>query len=96
MGAGKWTFLSNHGRVFLYLARNSSSTTEKISRDVGLSLRGVQKIIAEMEEDGYVTHQKVGRCNHYIVHPDKPMRHRLEQNHTVGDILLGLDDNNPS
>ena len=85
-----WTFLSNHGRVFVYLSKNPSSTTEKISREVGLSLRGVQKIITDLEAAGYVARHKEGRCNHYTIHAEMPMRHRLEQNHSVGDILLAL------
>lgn len=90
MEKGTWTFLSNHGRVFIYLASNPSSTTETISREVGLSLRGVQKIITDLEESGYVTHQKVGRCNRYTVHPAMPMRHRLEEDHAIGEILSVL------
>ena len=50
MEKGKWTFLSNHGRVFVYLSKNPHSTTEMISREVGLSLRGVQKIITDLEK----------------------------------------------
>ena len=90
MEKGTWTFLSNHGRVFVYLASTPSSTTENISRDVGLSLRGVQKIISDLEKSGYVTHQKVGRCNQYTVHPDRPMRHHLEEDHAIGEILSVL------
>lgn len=87
---GNWTFLSNHGRVFVYLSKNSNSTTEIISREVGLSLRGVQKIITDLEKQGYVARHKLGRCNHYTIHSEMPMRHRLEQDHSVGDILLAL------
>ena len=92
MEKGKWTFLSNHGRVFVYLSQHHSSTTETISRDTGLSLRGVQKIIADLESGGYVEHHKEGRCNRYKVHTEKPMRHRLEEGHSVGDILAALEN----
>ena len=90
MEKGNWTFLSNHGRVLVYLAKNPSSTTETISREVDLSLRGVQKIISDLENGGYVARTKEGRCNRYTIHPDRPMRHRLESNHVIGEILLAM------
>ncbi len=90
MVKGNWTFLSNHGRVFVYLSKNSSSTTERISREVDLSLRGVQKIITDLERAGYVARHKEGRRNHYTIHPEMPMRHRLEKDHSLGEILLAM------
>ena len=90
MEKGQWTFLTNHGRVFVYIAKYPKSTTEVISREVGLSQRGVQKIIAELEKAGYVARRKEGRCNRYIIHPELPMRHRLERDHAVGDLLMAL------
>jgi DNA-binding MarR family transcriptional regulator len=90
MEKGQWTFLTNHGRVFVYIAKHPKSTTEVISREVGLSQRGVQKIIAELEKAGYVARHKEGRCNRYIVHPELPMRHQLERDHAVGDLLMAL------
>ncbi|MCX7912358.1 MAG: winged helix-turn-helix domain-containing protein [Dehalococcoidales bacterium] len=93
MEKGKWTFLSNHGRVFVYIAKNPQSTTEVISREVGLSQRGVQKIIAELAAAGYIVRRRQGRCNQYIIHPELPMRHRLERDHAVGDLLRALGCN---
>jgi len=90
MEKGQWTFLTNHGRVFVYVAKHPKSTTELISREVGLSQRGVQKIIAELEKAGYVARRKEGRCNRYIIHPELPMRHQLERDHAVGDLLMAL------
>jgi hypothetical protein len=90
MRKSKWTFLTNHGRVLAYISRNPQKTTEKIAREARISLRTVQKIIADLEEEGYITRQKQGRCNVYKINPDRPMRHRLERDHTVGDILQPL------
>ena len=90
MEKGQWTFITNHGRVFVYIAKHPKSTTEVISREVGLSQRGVQKIITELEKAGYIARHKEGRCNRYIVHPELPMRHQLERDHAVGDLLMAL------
>lgn len=90
MEKGQWTFLSNHGRVLVYIAKHPKSTTEVISREAGLTQRGVQKIIAELEATGYITRRKEGRCNLYTVRSELPMRHQLERDHAVGDLLLAL------
>ena len=90
MDKGQWTFLSNHGRVLVYIAKHPKSTTEAISREVGLTQRGVQKIIAELGVVGYVVRRKEGRCNFYTIRTELPMRHRLERDHAVGDLLMAL------
>lgn len=92
MKKGEWTFLSNHGRVLVYLHNNPKSTTEEISRETELSQRGVQKIITELETAGYIARKKVGRRNLYTVYSELPMRHHLEHEHTVGEIIRALTD----
>lgn len=90
MEKGQWTFLSNHGRIFVYIAKHPKSTTEVISREVGITQRGVQKIITELVSAGYVARRKEGRSNLYTVHDKLPMRHQLEGDYTAGDLLLAL------
>ena len=90
MAKSKWTFLSTHGIVLAYIAKRPKSTTQVIAQEVGLSIRGVQQILDELEEEGYMDRQKLGRCNHYVVHPEMPMRHSLERKHNVGQILLAI------
>jgi hypothetical protein len=84
----QWTFLSNHGRVFAYLAKHPENTAQVIAQEVGLSIRAVQKIIDDLEREGYLDRQKFGRCNRYAVHPEMHMRHRMEAEFTVGEILV--------
>jgi DNA-binding Lrp family transcriptional regulator len=91
----KWTFLSNHGRVLAYLARNKQTTSQVIAYETGLSMREVQKLIDDLEKDGYITKEKVGRCNRYEVIPEMPLRHRLERRHTIGELLSALGCNRP-
>jgi predicted transcriptional regulator len=83
-----WTFLSNHGRVFAYLARNQNNTTQVMAQEFGLSIRAIQKIITDLEKNGYIDRKKVGRRNNYSVHPELPMRHHMESIFTVGEMLL--------
>jgi len=92
MSIVSWTFLSNHGRVFCYLAKHPNSTVEGLARDADLSVAGVHRIIDDLEEGGYIVRQREGRRNLYIVHPELPMRHHLEWDRTVADILLPVEN----
>jgi predicted transcriptional regulator len=87
---GEWTFLTNHGRVLAYIAKHPRSTTQEIAQEAGITLRAVQKIIAELEAGGYIARHKEGRCNRYSIYSEMPMRHRLESEHAVGDILQAV------
>ena len=93
MKKGEWTFLTNHGRVLAYIAKHPQSTTQVIAHEAGITLRAVQKIITELESKGYIARKKEGRRNRYTVNPLLPMRHRLEREHSVGDILQALGYN---
>ena len=90
-----WTFLSNHGRVFCYLAKHPRCTIAGLAGDVGLSIAGVNRILNELEDGGYIIRRRVGRCNEYTIHPELPMRHHLEWDFKVADILLALNGVEP-
>ncbi len=86
----EWTFLTNYGRVLAYLAKKPQVTTREIAQKVGVTERAIQKVIYELEKEGYIVRHRVGRSNRYTVHPELPMRHRMEREHAVGNLLLAL------
>ena len=90
MSKRAWTFLTNHGRVFVFIARHPRSTTRMIAQEVGITERAVQAVIADLAESGHIARHREGRRNHYEVHPELPMRHPLEREHAVGDLLTAL------
>lgn len=87
---GEWTFLTNHGRVLRHIAMCRGITTQQIAQEVGITLRAVQMIITDLEASGYITRHKEGRRNYYTIHSELPMRHRMEREHAVSDLLLAL------
>ncbi len=89
----EWTFLTNHGHVLSYLAGHPQSTIREISEAVGITERGIQKIIATLQSEGYVGRSKKGRGTIYTVNPDLPMRHRMENELAVRNLLLALGHN---
>jgi hypothetical protein len=83
----RWTFITNHGLVFGYIACNPSSTARVIAQAVGVTERTTHKIIAELEEAGYISRKRVGRKNHYQINPNLPLRHPSHVDMVVGELL---------
>ena len=87
-----WTFLTNHAHVLLALTRDPEARLRDVAGLVGITERAAQRIVAELEEGGYLTRTRDGRRNRYEIHPDVPLRHPLERDHAVGEVLAVLRD----
>lgn len=82
-----WTFLSNHAHVLICIADNPEVRMRDVAARVGVTERAVQRIVSELEEAGYLSHERVGRCNRYNVHTALPLRHPIEQHCLVSSLL---------
>lgn len=87
-----WTFLSNHAHVLVCLAQSPGIRLRQVANRIGITERAVQRIVAELEEAGYITRTKNGRANRYTIHRDQPLRHVIEMHHTIGDLLDSVVD----
>jgi len=58
---------------------------------VKITERAVQRIIADLEDGGFIEREKVGRQNHYRIIPERKLRHPVEQHRTIGDLLRMID-----
>ena len=88
----RWTFLTNHGHVLLCLARSPELRLRDVAVAVGVTERAVQRIVADLEEAGYLTRRRAGRQNEYEIDADRPLRHPVEAHHSVRALLkLGSD-----
>lgn len=85
--ASKWTFLTNHFHVLIQLHRNPALVLRVVALEIGITERAVQRIIADLEEAGIIERERVGRQNHYQINLTQPLRHPLESNHTIGELL---------
>jgi predicted ArsR family transcriptional regulator len=86
-----WTFLTNHTQVLLALAASPRMTARAIALTVGITERAVQRIIVDLETEGYLTRAREGRSNVYQVDRERPMRHPAQQGLTVGTLLRVLE-----
>lgn len=82
-----WTFLTNHAHVMVCLAEQPDSRGRDIAERVGITERATQAIIADLIADGYLSKERDGRRNRYELHLDAPLRHPLESEQTIGDLL---------
>jgi len=85
--APRWTFLTNHAHVLLCLARSPELRLRDVAVEVGVTERAVQRIVADLEEAGYLARRREGRQNVYEIDPRLPLRHPVEAQHTVKELL---------
>jgi predicted transcriptional regulator len=85
--ASRWNFFTNHGHVLFYLQAHPNEPLRKVALGVGITERAVQRIVAELEEAGYLKRTKVGRQNQYAINGHAPLRHSLEAHRTVQEML---------
>lgn len=83
----EWTFLTNHAHVLFCVVQDPEIRLRDVAERVGITERAVQRIVTELEESGYITRQRSGRRNVYVVHGHKPLRHRIEAHKRVGDLI---------
>lgn len=86
----QWTFLTNHAHVLVLLSQNPSLVLREVALQVGITERAVQRIIADLEAEGFLEREKVGRQNHYRIKADRPLRHPIEAHRTISELLALL------
>lgn len=89
-----WTFFTNHAHVLLCIAREPEVRMRDIAHLVGITERAVQRIVAELEEAGYIERIRHGRRNRYEVRTNLPFRHPIERHERVSsliELVLGED-----
>ena len=82
-----WTFLTNHARVLIMISEDPEIRLRDLAVMIGITERSAQRIVSELEEAGYLTHDRVGRRNHYRVSLTVGLRHPHEQDVEVGRLL---------
>lgn len=82
-----WTFLSNHTHVLVALAAEPDLTLRDIAQRVGITERGVIRIVEELEQAGVLSREREGRRNRYALNLEASLRHPLERHCRIGELL---------
>lgn len=89
-GSHAWTFLSNHAHALICLAADEDCRVRDLADRIGITERATQRILADLEAAGYLIRERHGRRTHHRLVLDRPMRHPVEQEHAVRDLVEAL------
>jgi len=88
----EWNFITNHGLVLLYVSRNPQCTMRDMAAALNVTERSIQRVLKDLETEGYVTWQSTGRGNIYKVNNTRELKHELTKDSVVKDLLSLLRD----
>ena len=86
----EWNFLTNHANVLLCVTEEPDIRLRDLAVKVGISERAVKRIIADLEGSGYLSRERQGRRNHYLVHGEAALSGPMTRGLQVGVLLSAL------
>jgi hypothetical protein len=85
-----WSFLTNHARVLLCIARDPGVRLREVAAGLGITERSAHAIVADLTAAGYVVKHKYGRRNRYQIQAHLPLPEPASQAPAIGDVLAML------
>jgi DNA-binding transcriptional ArsR family regulator len=83
----EWSFLTNHARVLLCIARDPGVRLRDIAATLGITERTAFGIVADLTDAGYVVKERDGRRNRYDIQHHLPLADPTSQERTIGEVL---------
>ena len=90
MTTPSWSFLTNHARVLLCIARDPGIRLRDIAARLGITERSAYGIVTDLTGAGYIVKQKDGRRNRYQIQTHLPLPDSAGRQRTVGEVLALL------
>jgi Winged helix-turn-helix DNA-binding len=87
-----WSLFSNHGLVFIVIARDPRLRMRDIADRVGITERAAHRLVADLCEEGFVSRTREGRRTRYRIHPEIRFRHPALCSQEVGTLLRLVAD----
>jgi len=87
-----WTFITNHAQILLAVARDPAATVAQLAAATEITERSAYRILADLQQAGYVRRRKLGRHNVYEIRPTMPLRDPTIENECVRDLLSLITD----
>lgn len=82
-----WSFLTNHGRALLCIARDPEVRLREIASSLAISERRAYAIVNDLTDEGYVVKNKQGRRNRYVVQTHLPIPEFTGRAQAIGAVL---------
>ena len=89
-GVATWSFLTNHARVLLCIARDPGARLRDIAASLGITERAAHGIVNDLAEAGYVIKHKDGRRNRYQIQAHLPLPEAGHGDLAIGEVLTLL------
>jgi len=86
----QWSFLTNHARVLLCIAKDPDMRLRDIGENVGITERAVHRIVVALADAGYISRKRNGRRTRYQVRAHLPLPDSAHREQSVGDLLVVL------
>ena len=83
----EWSFLTNHARVLLCIARDPGVRLRDIAATLGITERTAFGVVADLTDAGYVVKERDGRRNRYQIQHHLPLAEPTSQERTIGEVL---------
>ncbi len=83
----EWSFLTNHARVLLCIARDPGVRLREIASTLGITERTAFGVVADLTDAGYVIKERDGRRNRYEIQHHLPLVEPASEERTVGELL---------
>lgn len=81
------SFFGNEAFVLITIAAEPQTTMRAVAEKTGMTERNVQRIVALLVREDYLTVTRVGRQNEYVLNLDRDLPHPMETGKTVGDVI---------
>jgi hypothetical protein len=85
-----WSFLTNHARVLLRIARDPGTRLRDIAASADITERSAHGIVTDLTAASYVIKQKDGRRNRYQIQAHLPLPEPATQEPAIGEVLALL------
>lgn len=86
----EWTFLTNHARVLVCIARDPGVRLRDIAATLRITERSAFGIVTDLTDAGYVVKQKDGRRNRYQIQAHLPVPELAGRERSIGELLTVL------
>ena len=83
----EWSFLTNHARVLLCIARDPGVRLRDIAATLGITERTAFGVVADLTDAGYVIKKRDGRRNRYEIQHQLPLAEPTSEERTIGEVL---------
>jgi hypothetical protein len=88
-----WSFLTNHGRALLCIARDPGVRLRDMALSLDITERRAYGIVNDLTEAGYIVKDKDGRRNRYVIQDHLPIPGITDREQAIGDVLKLLAGN---